>query len=468
MSIASRTSQTNLSFRELLKHVCVIMYNSGANQCICNTEPVVPLASVKDLTFPTLEAYELCGKVIAATSRWLDYCTTTIDILQISLRLNDSDSDHVLLAQKLTSLRQKHQRMRQLNETATLALEVPRLHEELRMMTSLYDEAGFTLLLQLRTNSRLWLEGCSSSEVRVLMRTDVAVAMLHLSDLTDSGVEFPIHDITTMDILQNAPFYLIRAGLYKRVQLATSAHCGRFKMLEFGEKFDVAIDLCQLASMPQLPNCNTKEWTEHKHAYLSLFSAFLIAEKRRQMHHTADSHLHVPWTVDAVHAMPVVIWLHRSNVVMDWASWSTTWRWLFWKLLWKYVLAPCAACALHWHSSGSLRSVHLDKSLHSAVTALCRSLRSVDHCSASLRSAAADLGLRFDSDHCVQEIAAFCRSLHMADCCDDNDQITATLIISWQIVIAALELVAQFCIFWHVANMHYCTYFGSINHCHLG
>ena len=55
------------------------------------------------------------------------------------------------------------------------------------------------------------------------------------------------------------------------------------------------------------------QWFDRCFTYLRMWIELLIAEKRRQMHASAEMWPTVPWELRGVFAMPIVLWLSKPE-----------------------------------------------------------------------------------------------------------------------------------------------------------
>ena len=64
---------------------------------------------------------------------------------------------------------------------------------------------------------------------------------------------------------------------------------------------------------PPKGGLTNERWFDRCSTYLKMWIELLIAEKRRQMHASAEMWPKVPWQVDGVFSMPIVLWLSKER-----------------------------------------------------------------------------------------------------------------------------------------------------------
>ena len=162
-----------------------------------------------------------------------------------------------------------------------------------------------------------WTNGTNTASgslraLRILMPLGMAIDILEHADMavfTNSGgvqclrgqLQFP-----------NTPVWFLQAEKMRIMQVSKVntevVHC---KVVELPLNYHQVMVRYQFRTPPKGGLTNEK-WFDRCSTYLKMWIELLIAEKRRQMHAT-EMWPKVPWEVDGVFSMPIVLWLSKER-----------------------------------------------------------------------------------------------------------------------------------------------------------
>ena len=113
--------------------------------------------------------------------------------------------------------------------------------------------------------------------------------------------------------LPDQPVWFITTELMRELRVSDVnpevVHC---KVVELPLNYLEVMVRDQLRTPPKGGRTN-EQWLDHCAAYLNMWMELLIAEKRRQLHLSAELWPLVPWTMGDTYTMPIVWWLSKCN-----------------------------------------------------------------------------------------------------------------------------------------------------------
>ena len=113
--------------------------------------------------------------------------------------------------------------------------------------------------------------------------------------------------------LPDQPVWFIKTELMRELRVSDVnpevVHC---KVVELPLNYHQVMVRYQFRTPPKGGLTNEK-WFDRCSSYLKAWMELLIAEKRRQLHLSADMWPAVPWTKGDVYTVPIVLWLSRCN-----------------------------------------------------------------------------------------------------------------------------------------------------------
>ena len=162
-----------------------------------------------------------------------------------------------------------------------------------------------------------WKNGTNTASgsraVRILMPLGMAIDILEHADMAvfayQGGTQCSIDHLRFPD----TPVWWINAGTLTRMSVrdvnAKVVHC---KVVELPLNYHQVMVRYQFRTPPKSGLTNEK-WFDCCSTYFKMWIELLIAEKRRQMHASAEKWPKVPWEVDGIFSMPIVLWLSKKR-----------------------------------------------------------------------------------------------------------------------------------------------------------
>ena len=163
----------------------------------------------------------------------------------------------------------------------------------------------------------LWTKGCNTASgaraLRILMPLCTAIDILENADVATFTLKHGIHTPIDHLRLPDTPVWWIKAGTLQKMSIRdVNDKVVRCKVVELPLNYHQFMVRYQLHNPPKGGRTNEK-WFDRCSSYLKMWMELLIAEKRRQMHVSAEMWPRVPWPIKEVYSMPIVLWLSKER-----------------------------------------------------------------------------------------------------------------------------------------------------------
>ena len=162
----------------------------------------------------------------------------------------------------------------------------------------------------------LWKSGTNTASgsrgLRILMPLGMAIDILERADLNmcvnmGGAMQCKRGELR----LPDQPVWFLKTELMRELRVRDVnpevVHC---KVVELPLNYHQVMIRYQFRTPPKGGLMN-ENWLDHCSDYINMWIDLIIAEKRRQMHATADAWPEVPWEVDGIYSMPFVLWLSK-------------------------------------------------------------------------------------------------------------------------------------------------------------
>ena len=164
-----------------------------------------------------------------------------------------------------------------------------------------------------------WTNGTNAASgslraLRILMPLGMAIDILEKADLYPFvSLGAAVHCKTEQLRTPDQPVWCVRSAALNQMSVSNVAndvvHC---KVVELPLNYHQVMGRYQFRRPPK-SGLTTEKWHDRCRHYLNMWIELLVAEKRRHMHASAEMWPHVPWQVDGVSTMPIVLWLSKHE-----------------------------------------------------------------------------------------------------------------------------------------------------------
>ena len=164
----------------------------------------------------------------------------------------------------------------------------------------------------------VWTNGTNTASgsraVRILMPLGMAIDILERADLSmfvsmGGAMQCKRGELP----LPDQPVWFLKTGLMRELRVwdvnPEVVHC---KVVELPLNYHQVMIRYQFRTPPKGGLMN-ENWLDHCSDYINMWIDLIIAEKRRQMHASAEKWPEVPWEVDGIFSMPIVLWLSKQE-----------------------------------------------------------------------------------------------------------------------------------------------------------
>ena len=159
----------------------------------------------------------------------------------------------------------------------------------------------------------LWTKGHNTASgaraLRILMPLCTAIDILENADVATFTLKHGIHTPIDHLRLPDTPVWWIKAGTLQKMSIRdVNDKVVRCKVVELPLNYHQVMVRYQLRTPPKRGR-TIETWHDCCANYLTAWMELFIAEKRRQLHISAESWPVVPWTQRDLFNAPIVWWL---------------------------------------------------------------------------------------------------------------------------------------------------------------
>ncbi len=163
-----------------------------------------------------------------------------------------------------------------------------------------------------------WVNGTNTASgslraLRILMPLGMAIDILEHADLNMFvSLGGAVHCKSDQLRMPDQPVWFIKTEM-KEICVSNvnpeAVHC---KVVELPLNYHQVMVRYQFRTPPK-GGLTHEKWFDRCRHYLYMWIELLSKEKRRQMHASAEMWPEVPWQVDGVFTMPIVLWLPKHE-----------------------------------------------------------------------------------------------------------------------------------------------------------
>ena len=153
-----------------------------------------------------------------------------------------------------------------------------------------------------------------SRGLHILMPLGMAIDILECADLNmlvnmGGAVQCKRGELR----LPDQPVWFITTELMRELRVSdVNPEVVHGKVVELPLNYQQVIVRYQFRTPPKGGLMN-ENWLDHCSDYIDMWIDLIIAEKRRQMHASAEKWPKVPWEVDGMFSMPIVLWRSKNE-----------------------------------------------------------------------------------------------------------------------------------------------------------